>query len=185
MRNHGIRGGSLVLLFVLTGLGAGAAMADPSPGLGFYIGPVASSDPQVYGNSSGIALGVDAQFVYNSNWTLSPYISTTDEISGTNNTGNSRVHVTELTGGLQARYWAGQIFFGGQYLFHSTLLSAGGRTYSGNVGPSLGLVAGWEASNHWSLVLQADALEGTGLSWFTAGAANRHDLRLYVGYHWY
>lgn len=179
MGNHGIRGGALALLLALAGLWAGAAAADPSPGFGFYVGPVASSDPQAYGNSHGLALGVDAQFVYNSNWTLNPYISVTDEKT------DASFHVTELTGGLQARYWAGQVFFGGQYLFHSTLLSNSGNTVSGNIGPSLGLVAGWEASNHWSLVLQADALEGTGLSWFTAGAANRHDLRLYVGYHWY
>lgn len=159
-------------------LWVGTAAAEPSPGFGLYVGPVASNYPAVYGTSRGIALGVDAQFVYSTDWTLSPYLAVTDETS------NSVWHVTEATGGLQARRWFNQWFLGGQFLFHSTLLTLSGQTRSGTIGPSLGLVAGWESQSHWSVVLQADALEGAGFGWFN-GTGNRHDLRLLIGYHWY
>ena len=157
---------------------AGVARADPSPGFGLYVGPVYSSDTSVYGSGHGLAFGADAQFVYNEAWTLSPYLSFTDETS------DSSVHVVELTGGLQARRWFGQWFLGGQYLFHSTFLTRSGQTLSGAIGPSLGLVGGWESDNHWSVVVQADALEGAGFSWFN-GNGNRHDVRVLIGYHWY
>ncbi len=159
-------------------LWAASASADPSPGFGLYVGPISSNYPAVYGTSRGIAIGTDAQFVYDADWTLSPYLSASAETS------NSVWHVTELTGGLQARRWIDQWFFGGQFLFHSTFLTLNGQTRSGSVGPSLGLVAGWESQSHWSLVLQADALEGNGFSWFN-GNASRHDIRLLIGYHWY
>lgn len=159
-------------------LTARVAVGDPSPGFGLYLGPVASNSSTVYGTAHGVALNADAQFVYNSDWTLSPYLSVTSETS------SSSFHVTEFSGGLQPRYWMGHWFVGGQYLFHSTFLSYNGVTKSGTVGPSLGLVAGWEADNHWSVVLQADFLEGNGLSWVN-GDRNRNDLMLLIGYHWY
>ena len=154
-----------------------AALADPSPGFGLYAGPVASSYKAVYGTSHGIAFAGDAQFVFDKDWTLSPYLAFTSEQS------TSSVHVVELTGGLQARYWVSSWFLGGQYLFHSTLLTRSGSTISGNVGPSLGLVTGWEGANHWSLVLEANFLEGNGFAWTTG--PNRSDVRVLVGYHWY
>src|SRR5579859_6921814 len=111
------RGLHLAGLLALLCLRAGAVAADPSPGFGLYAGPVISSYPAVYGTSSGMAIGADAQFVYNADWTLSPYLGVTDETS------NSVWHVTEATGGLQARRWFHQWFVGGQFLFHGTLLT--------------------------------------------------------------
>lgn len=154
-----------------------AAQATPDNGLGVYLGPVGSNDSSVYGTSHGFAIGVDAQFVVNENWSLNPYLLISSE------TTDRSFDVDNGEGGLQARYWMGPWFVGGQFLFHDMLLKQGGTVGTSDYGPALGLAAGWEGANHWTVVLEANALE-KGSTYSTSGN-NRSDVLLLVGYRWY
>lgn len=146
-------------------------------GFGVYLGGVHSNDSDAYGTSKGFAVGVDAQFVVNDDWSLNPYLILSSE------TTDSSLDVLNGEGGLQARYWIGSWFLGPQFLFHDTLLKQGGTVGQSLYGPAVGFSAGWEGSNGWSVVLEANALEnGTTQS---VPKNNRSDVLLLVGYRWH
>lgn len=165
----------LLALFPLC-LWAGAARAATDNGFALYVGPVHVHDPTL-GNDNGSALGVDAQFVVNDAWSLNPYLGISTDHPGNGYTS------TNITGGLQARYWVGSWFIGAEYLYHDLLVSKGGLTQLSTFGPALGAAVGWEGENHWSVMLEWQGLEGQGLNW--ASGNTRSDVRVVVGYRWY
>lgn len=147
-------------------------------GFAVYFGGVHSNDSDAYGTSHGGAVGVDAQFVVNEDWSLNPYLLISSETTGTNN-----LDVINGEGGLQARYWLGSWFLGPQFLFHDTLLKQGSTVGQSLYGPAVGFTAGWEGRSGWSVVLHANFLEnGTTQS---VPKNNRSDVLLLVGYRWY
>ena len=158
-------------------LGTQGAWAATDNGFALYVGGVHSNDSDVYGTSKGFALAVDTQFVVNDSWSFNPYLLISSE------TTNQSYDVVNGEGGLQARYWIGSWFLGGQFLFHDTLLKQGGTVGQSLYGPALGLAAGWEGQGHWTVLLEANALEnGTTQS---VPHNNRSDVLLLVGYRWY
>ena len=161
----------------LLGLWALDARAATDNGFAVYVGGVHSSDSDVYGTSKGLALGVDAQFVVNDDWSLNPYLLISTETTDTS------LDVINGEGGLQARYWIGSWFLGPQFLFHDTLLKQGSTVGQSLYGPAAGLSFGWESRSGWSVVLEANAFEkGTTQS---VPKNNRSDVLLLVGYRWY
>ena len=158
-------------------LWAAAAQAATDNGFAVYLGGVRSSDSVLYGTSRGVAIGADAQFIVNDSWSLNPYLLISSE------TTDRSYDAVNGEGGLQARYWIGSWFLGGQFLFHNLLLKQGGTVSTSLYSPAVGLVAGWEGQNHWSVVLEANALEkGSGVF---VPDNNRSDVLLLVGYRWY
>ena len=93
-------------------LWAVGAQAATDNGFAVYLGGVHSNDSDVYGTGKGFALGVDAQFVVNDDWSLNPYLLISSETTGVNS-----LDVINGEGGLQARYWFGSWFLGPQFLF--------------------------------------------------------------------
>lgn len=159
-------------------LWAVGAQAATDNGFAVYLGGVHSNDSDVYGTGKGFALGVDAQFVVNDDWSLNPYLLISSETTGVNS-----LDVINGEGGLQARYWFGSWFLGPQFLFHDTLLKQGSTVGQSLYGPAVGLTAGWEGRSGWSVVLEANFLEnGTTQS---VPKNNRSDVLLLVGYRWY
>ncbi len=166
-----------LLGLILLSLGAVDARAADN-GIAVYVGGVHSNDSDVYGTSHGGAIGVDAQFVVNDDWSFNPYLLISSETTGTSN-----LDVINGEGGLQARSWVGSWFLGPQFLFHDTLLKQGGTVGQSLYGPALGFTFGWEGSSGWSVSLQANALEnGTTQS---VPKNNRSDVLLLVGYRWH
>lgn len=160
---------------ILLSLGALDARAADN-GIAVYAGGVHSNDSSLYGTSKGFAVGVDAQFVVNDDWSFNPYLLISSE------TTDRSYDVINGEGGLQARYWMGSWFVGGQFLFHDMLLKQNGTVGSSLYGPALGLAAGWEGSGRWSVVLEANALEKG--STVATPNNNRTDVLLLVGYRW-
>jgi hypothetical protein len=154
-----------------------AAQAAPDNGFGVYLGPVSSNDSSIYGTGRGFGIGVDAQFMVNDSWSLNPYLLISSE------TTDRSFDVVNGEGGLQARYWMGPWFVGGQFLFHDMLLKQGGTVSTSDYSGAVGLAAGWESSSRWSVVLEMNALEKG--STYSSSGNNRSDVLLLVGYHWY
>ena len=168
-----------LLGLILFSLGAVTAHAADN-GFAVYLGGVHSNDSDIsgYGTGKGLAVGVDAQFVVNDQWSFNPYLLISSETTGINN-----LDVINGEGGLQARYWVGSWFLGPQFLFHDTLLKQNGTVGQSLYGPAFGFTFGWEGASGWSVSLQANALEnGTTQS---VPKNNRSDVLLLVGYRWH
>jgi len=184
MGNRVMASKGLCLIPVLAALSlwAGGTQAAPESGFGVYLGAVSSKDPMINATGHGGVIAVDAQMGVDEHWSLSPYIDLSLE-----NT-DQPYHISNVEGGLQLRYWSGQWFVGGQYLFHDLLVHRtvfqNGTVNGSYAGPALGVAVGWESQSRWSFVVDADFLEGAGLKWFDGGS-NRSSVRFMVGYHWF
>ena len=159
------------------------AQAAPDNGFGVYLGAVSSRDSSLYGNSHGGLVAVDAQFILNDRWSFNPYLLLDSE-----NSDLSYIDVENGEGGLQARYWIGNVFVAPQFLFHDTLLKQSipgrGSTISNSLyGPGIGAAAGWESDSHWSVMLAANVFRLAGS--YGSSATTRSEAMLLVGYHWY
>lgn len=178
MGNPAMRSFALLCLgATLCGWGA-QAQAAPDNGFGLYAGALSSRDSALYGNSNGGFVQVDVQFMVDQSWSLNPYL-----LLGTEST-NRTFDIETGEGGLQARYWTGgPWYFGGQFLFHDSLLKQGGTVGSSLYGPGIGLGAGWESDSHWSVSLATNVYR----MWSAYGqpATTRSEVLLLVGYHWY
>lgn len=170
-----------VLTLVLAAcLYTSAAQATPNNGFGVYLGALSSSDSSLYGNSHGVLIAADAQFMVDDHWSLNPYLLLDSESS------DQSFNINNGEGGLQARYWmGGNVFLAPQFLFHDTLLQQKqGGTVSGSLyGPGIGLAAGWEADSHWSVMVAANVFRLAGS--YGSAATNRSEAMLLIGYHWY
>ena len=162
------------LLLCLWGVQAQAA---PDNGFGIYLGAISSRDSALYGNSHGGFVQADVQFMVNERWSLNPYLLLGSESTDT------PFDIETGEGGLQARYWMGSVFLGGQFLFHDTLFKRGGTVGSSVYGPGLGLGAGWESDSHWSISLAANAYRLVGA--YGHAGTTRSEAMLLIGYHWY
>ena len=167
---------STVALFALF---TGTAQANPHNGFGLNAGLVNHSRDCVClaSTSSGLSLGLDYQFALSNNLSISPFLMTSVE-------SNSNVSGTAFSHGIlgvQLRFWAGGMFFGGHVGNYSEVLSNGTLSLSGS-GGGAGLVAGWENPNGGLYVMgQADSatVKYSGLSDIKISA-----VRLSVGYRW-
>ena len=160
--------------FIALLLWAGVAKADPGNGFGLYFGAIHSSDSNLYGTSHGASFGVDAQMAVNEDWSLNPYLAVTSEST------DAGYNAENLSAGLQARRWFDHWFIAGEFLERSLLIHNTPTLY----GPAAGLAAGWEADNHWSVELEANAFERSSIGGSSI-KSDRSDVRLLVGYHWY
>lgn len=151
--------------------------ADPANGFALYFGPVHGSIPDQNLTSNGLSLNADAQMAVNAHWSLNPYLELSHE-----NT-NSNYSLLNGSAGLQARYWLGHWFLAGQYLFHSENRRSNGTITAGIYGAALGLAAGWEGNEHWTIMLEINSFEGQGVNLSTHDS--RTDARIQIGYRWY
>ena len=170
---------SMAALLCLWGAQAEAA---PGNGFGLYVGALSSRDSTLYGNSNGGLVAVDAQFMLNQDWSFNPYLLLDSE-----STGNSSLDVENGEGGLQARYWMGDVFVAPQFLFHDTLLKQSipgqGSTVSSSLyGPGIGLAAGWESDSHWTVMVETNVFRLAGA--YGSSATTRSEALLLFGYRW-
>ena len=166
----GVHPGLALLLALPTVLQAQAAN-----GFGLAIGGVAAS--QGGRSSSGLSVAGDAQFLLNSHWSLNPFLM----VSVEKDSGSPKQNLSDNLGGLQARRWFGQAYFGPQFFFHDRLLYNGGTASSSQYGPGLGLEAGWEGRSGLTLGAQFDGMEGQ----FLNAGNRRNAVRVHVGYRWH
>jgi len=84
--------------------------------------------------------------------------------------------------GLELRYWAGDVFFGGHLAHYSeSLHNRNTRTTATGTGGGIGLVAGWEDPQGGLFVL--GQLDSAKLSYVDADVKLRA-IRLSAGYRW-
>ena len=183
----------------LTLIGAGALLAlcaatvqaQPENGFSINGGLVNSgmSGNSYYGStsysSSGISLGVDYQIALGPNFSLNPFLMTSGESGAGDLAGTTMGHGML---GLQLRYWAGDVFFGGHIASYSEVITYPyaypGYPYGGTSsvsGPGYGLVAGWESP--YSGVYVMGQLDSAHFDYSNA-SVNMTGLRLSVGYRW-
>lgn len=169
---------------MLFALFTGVAVAEPKNGFGLNAG-LASHNMKSTGSSytsSGLSLGVDYQFALSDSLSISPFLMGSAEST------NIPIFTTTANHGMlgiQLRYWAGDMFFGGHLGNYSETLNAtvGSTTVSTSAnGSGAGLVAGWEKPNGGLYVMgQLDSA--------TVKNSNNNDVklsgfRLSVGYRW-
>lgn len=128
-----------VVLFALL---AGTALAGPQNGFGLNAG-LASHSRDCGGcaasSTSGLSLGLDYQFAVSDQLSISPFLMSSGETSSQ----VSGATVGHGILGVQLRYWAGDMFFGGHLGSYSEAFTDGSLSLSGS-GGGAGLVAGWE-----------------------------------------
>ena len=163
------------LLFssLLLSVYAGAAHAEPKSGFGLQGGFASHSmsgtitagamtgQPLSY-SSSGLSLGIDYQIALTPNFSINPFLQS----SGESTSGNLVPGVTAGHGilGLQLRYWAGDMYFGGHVGSYSEVLNNPNTGLSTNAtGNGYGLVMGWE---DWQAL--ADRLNRAGMDFLIA-----------------
>lgn len=133
----------------LFALFTGTAVAEPKNGFGLNAGLVSHSrncvgcaGSSTLSSTSGLSIGLDYQFAFSDNWSISPFLMTSGE--ATNVSGVTANHGIL---GAQLRYWAGDMFFGGHLGSYSEVITATAGSLSASVsgsGGGAGLVAGWE-----------------------------------------
>lgn len=130
---------NIAMLFALL---TGTALAEPRNGFGLNAGLANHSrgcNGCAASSTSGLSLGLDYQFALSDKLSISPFLMSSGETSSN----VSDVTVGHGILGVQLRYWAGDMFFGGHLASYSEVLTSGAASLSGN-GGGAGLVAGWE-----------------------------------------
>lgn len=162
---------------------SGTAFANPQNGFSLNAGSASHTmTPQSGGSSystSGLSLGLDYQIALANKFSLSPFLMTSAESTNVSN-------VTAGHGilGLQLRYWAGNMFFGGHVGSYSEVqtLTIGSATVStSGSGGGAGLVAGWENPNGGFYVM--GQLDSANIKYSTA-ETKLAGFRLSIGYRW-
>jgi hypothetical protein len=168
---------STTMLFALL---TGTAVAEPKNGFGLNAG-LASHSRECNGcagsSTSGLSLGLDYQFALSDTFSISPFLMTSAE-SSKNVSGTTVGHGIV---GVQLRYWAGDVFFGGHLGGYSEVLSSGGVSLSGS-GGGAGLVAGWEKPDGGLYVM--GQLDSATVRYSGLADVKFSALRLSVGYRW-
>jgi hypothetical protein len=171
--------------FLVIGLGTFSlqAAAEPRNGFGLDAGMASfnmtpQSGTTTY-SSSGLSLGMDYQIALSKRFSLSPFLMTSGEASSVSN-----VTIGHGILGLQLRYWAGNVFFGGHIGSYSEVQTAtiGSVTVSASgSGGGAGLVAGWENPNGGFFAM--GQLDSANISYST-GDTKLAGFRLSLGYRW-
>lgn len=169
-RGHGGSAGFIGFIAALA-ICSGIASAAPQNGIGAYAGVVSAKEGEV--DSSGLSLGMDAQFAVNEDWSLVPYLMLSDERDSASRT------VADGLVGLQARRWLDGWFVGGQFFVHDRIIFDNGIVQYSAYGFAMGVVAGFEGANGWGAEVQTDSFESSN----TRGAA-RNAVRLHLTYRW-
>lgn len=118
--------------------------------------------------SSGLGLGIDAQFLATEIFTLNPFLMVSIE-----NNDVAGLKFFNVIGGLQARYWTGRIFIGGNLSYNMTVISDGNTT--SYVGPGIGMNGGWENQNGYFISLRVDK---------SFHPAEQIGFRIHLGFRW-
>jgi hypothetical protein len=132
------------MLFVLL---TGTALAEPRNGFSLNAGLASHTMKDQCAfcssyNTSGLSLGLDYQFALSDKLSINPFL-----MSSAESTNTSGVTASHGIFGVQLRYWAGDMFFGGHLAGYSEVLTASSGSLSASVtasGGGAGLVAGWE-----------------------------------------
>jgi hypothetical protein len=133
----------------------GTALADAHNGFGLNAG-LASHSRDCGGctatDTTGLSIGMDYQFALSDKLSVSPFL-----MSSAESTNVSDITVGHGIVGVQLRYWAGNMFFGGHLGRYSEVFTDGSASISG-AGGGAGLVAGWEnPANRWYVMGQIDS----------------------------
>lgn len=171
-------------LFVLF---TGKVLAEPQNGFGLNAG--VSSHKIKYQcatcgsySTSGVSIGFDYQFALSNNFSINPFLMASGE-SASIYGGDTNHSIL----GLQLRYWAENIFFGGHlgsYKEDSSIVAIDGFSLpiSGS-GGGAGLVAGWEKPDGGLYVM--GQLDSATLTWPAFNANTKLSaFRLSAGYRW-
>ena len=164
------------MLFALL---TGTALAGPQNGFGLNAGLAGHSRDCggcLVDSTSGLSLGLDYQFAVSDNFSISPFLMTSGE--STSVSGTTAGHGIL---GVQLRYWAGDMFFGGHLGSYSEAFVNGGVSVSGT-GGGAGLVAGWENSNGGLYVM--GQLDSATMEWDFLQDTKFTGIRLSAGYRW-
>lgn len=170
---------SSALLLILH---TGAAIAEPKNGFGLNAGLANHSMTEPGGSytSSGLSIGLDYQFALSDKLSISPFLMSSGET--TNFSGMTAGHGIL---GVQLRYWAGDVFFGGHLGSYSEVLTAsiGSLTVStSGSGGGAGLVAGWEKPDGGLYVMSQ--LDSATIKYSGSADTKLSAFRLSVGYRW-
>jgi hypothetical protein len=135
----------VVVVAIVLGLQAEAALAGPKEGVGLYAGLAHHTMTPPAGflssSSSGLSVGIDYQVVMSDKWSLNPFLMSAGESSSENG-----VTVGHGILGLQTRYWSGDMFFGGHIGNYSEVRMVSNTTSAAR-GFGGGLLVGWEDPN--------------------------------------
>jgi hypothetical protein len=162
--NHGMVAALLIF--------SASAYAAPQNGIGAYAGIIAATEGGT--GSSGLSLGMDAQFALSENLSLNPYLMLSAERDA------SSAGVADGLAGLQLRRWFGTWFAGGHMFEHDRVVYSNGSVQSSAYGIAGGLLAGVEYANGWGAEVQADLLESSNTS-----DNKRNAIRLNLTYRWF
>jgi hypothetical protein len=168
----------MTVLFVML---TGTALAEPKNGFGLNAGLASHSmqDQCSYCSSyssTGLSLGLDYQFALSDKFSISPFLMTSAE-----STSVSGVNAGHGILGVQLRYWAGDLFFGGHLAAYSEALTSGGVSLSGS-GGGAGLVAGWEKPDGGLYVM--GQVDSATVKWSGYVDTKLSAFRFSVGYRW-
>ncbi|MES1981819.1 MAG: hypothetical protein V4443_05015 [Pseudomonadota bacterium] len=148
------------------------ASASPQNGIGAYAGVISATEAG--SASTGLSAGVDAQFVINDRWSLSPYLL----ISAERNSASTSV--ADGLAGVHVKRWFGDWFAGAQIFEHDRVIYGNGNAQSSAYGLGMGLLAGFEYASGWGAQVQADLLESSNIS-----SSQRNAVRLHLVYRWH
>lgn len=150
---------------------SGIASAAPQNGIGSYVGLISATEGSM--NSTGLSLGLDAQFAINDNWSLVPYLMLSAEHTSTSKS------AADGLAGLQLRRWFNDWFVGMHVFDHDRIVSGGGTVQSSAYGLAAGVLAGFEYDNGWGAEIQTDSFETTNNI-----GVRRNAVRLHLTYRW-
>ena len=163
----------------------GTALAAPQNGFGLNAGLVHHNMEDQCAlcttySSSGLSLGLDYQFAISDNFSINPFLMTSGE-----STSMSGINAGHGILGVQLRYWAGGMFFGGHLGGYSEVLSASSGSFSvssSGSGGGAGLVAGWEKPDGGLYVM--GQLDSATIEYSGFADTKLSAFRLSLGYRW-
>ena len=150
---------------------AGIASASPENGIGVYVGPIVATEDGVA--STGLSMGMDALFMINDAWSISPYLLVSAERDSESRT------VADGLVGLHLRRWFADWYAGAQFFEHDRIVFDNGNALSSVYGLGFGVLAGFERADGWGIETQADLLEPTHIP-----GVWRNAIRLHLTYRW-
>jgi hypothetical protein len=161
----------------------GTALADPKDGFGLNAGLSSYSRDCGGGgcatDTSGLSIGVDYQVALSNVFSINPFLMTSSESAS--NASASDISIGHGLLGIQLRYWAGDLFFGGHLASYSEVFTLDGFSVSGT-GGGAGLVAGWEKPDGGLYAM--GQLDSATVKYSTNATVPLSAFRLSIGYRW-
>lgn len=154
----------------------GSVSGEPLNRIGYHIGYSSNKysiknadDVTQEFKSSGLGLGIDAQFFATKIFTLNPFLMVSIE-----NSDMAGLKFFNVIGGLQARSWTDRYFAGANLAYYMTVTSSSSSTTS-HVGPGVGINGGWENQNGIFISLRVDK---------AFHSAEQVGYRVHIGFRW-